>query len=263
MLSNLFRKIVDLSPKLSLRAWKLFYEITARLFKRQIDWKFMNYGFTEPQNPPTNDYGVLCGNLYQHLFNKTDITDKRVLEIGCGRGGGCELVLQYNPKAVTGLDYSDSVIKFCKRAYKQSNITFVAGNAENLPFADESFDIIVNAESSHCYGNRELFFKEVVRTLKPGGYFLYADFMGRVHYPKRPTQITHCGLNVIAQQDITANVLLSMDQSAAYKETLIKKVALNPLRKAIGDFAGVPGSDIYNKFKNGHTIYFSMLCQKA
>src|SRR5471030_2975988 len=121
MLSNLFRKIVDLTPKLSLRAWKLFYELTARLYKKHIDWKFMNYGFADIESPPTNNYGALCSNLYHHLFNKTDITGKRVLEIGCGRGGGCELVLQYNPKAVTGLDYSENVIKFCKQAYKQSN----------------------------------------------------------------------------------------------------------------------------------------------
>ncbi|WP_184548911.1 class I SAM-dependent methyltransferase [Mucilaginibacter sp. FT3.2] len=263
MLSKLFRKLVDISPKLSLRLWKLFYEFTARPFKKLTNWKFMNYGFAYPDGELVEDHDTLCANLYRHLFAKAALKDKDVLEVGCGRGGGCHLVLQYQPKTVTGLDYSENGIKFCKQTYKQDNLNFVAGNAESLPFEDNSFDIIVNLESSHCYGNRENFFKEVARALKPGGYFLYADFMGRVHYPKRPAQLTNCQLKVITEQDITANVLLSMDLNAPYREAMIKKLAPKIIRKPLGDFVGLPGSDIYNRFNSGETIYFSMLCEKV
>jgi len=261
MLSKLFRKLADLSPKLSLGVWKIFYEFTARLFKKMTSWKFMNYGFADADTP-TADYDTLCSNLYRHLFNKVNLTGANALEVGCGRGGGCELMLQFAPQTVTGLDFSAQVIKFCNQNYRYPNLKFVAGNAESLPFDDNSFDIIVNVESSHCYGNRGNFFKEVARTLKPGGHFLYADFMGRIHYPKRPAQINSCGLQVITEQEITPNVLKSMQLSRPYKEALIKKIVLKPLRKPIADFAGLPGSDIYNKFSNGDTIYFSMLCQK-
>ena len=262
MLSKLFRKLVDFSPKLSLIGWKYFYELTARLFKRMASWKFMNYGYANEETTST-DYDILCGNLYRHLFDQVKFNNKtNVLEIGCGRGGGNELLLQYNPESVTGVDFSKNVIKFCNQNYHDARLKFVVGNAENLPFADNSFDVIVNIESSHCYGNREAFFKEVARTLKPSGYFLYADFMGRIHYPKRPAQLKSCGFEMITKQEITPQVLKSMELSRTYKEGLIKKIVIKPFRKPIADFAGLPGSNIYNKFANGDTLYFSMVCRR-
>lgn len=263
MLSNLFRKLVNASPKLSAIGWKYFYQLAARLFKRMASWKFMNYGYSD-EDRNSIDFDELCGNLYRHLLDQASFNaETTVLEVGCGRGGGSELILQYHPKSVTGVDFSKNVIKFCQKQYTDPRLTFVVGNAESLPFNDNSFDVIVNIESSHCYGNRIAFFKEVERTLKPSGYFLYADFMGRIHYPKRPAQLTACGLQVLLAKEITPQVLKSMDLSKKYKEALLKKIVIRPLRKALGDFAGLPGSTIYSDFENGETIYFSIICRKG
>ena len=262
MISKLFRKLVDLSPKLSLIGWKYFYELTAQLFKKMASWKFMNYGYANEETT-TIDYDILCGNLYRHLFDQANINNETsVLEVGCGRGGGSELLLEYNPKSVTGVDFSKNVIKFCKQNYQDDRLKFVVGNAEHLPFSNNSFDVIINVESSHCYGNRKTFFKEVARTLKPSGYFLYADFMSRIHYPKRPAQLQECGFKVLSEQEITPQVLKSMQLSQTYKEALLKKIVIKPFRNSIADFAGLPGSNIYNKFANGDTVYFSIVCSK-
>lgn len=262
MLPNLFRKLIELSPKLSIIGWKYFYELAARFFKRMVSWKFMNYGYADEATNST-DYDFLCGNLYRHLLDQVNINhETTVLEVGCGRGGGSELVLQYHPKSVTGMDFSKNVIKFCQKNYTDPRLKFMVGNAESLPFQDNSFDVIINIESSHCYGNRAVFFKEVMRTLKPSGYFLYADFIGGIHYPKRPQQLKEVGLHIVCANEITPQVLKSMDLSKAYKETLLKKIAIKPLRNALADFAGMPGSHIYNRFANGETIYFSIVCNK-
>ena len=222
----------------------------------------MNYGYAN-QETSTIDYDILCGNLYRHLFDQVKFSnDTDVLEVGCGRGGGSELLLAYKPRSVTGIDFSKNVIKFCQQNYQDVRLKFVVGNAECLPFSDNSFDVIVNVESSHCYGNRATFFKEVARTLKPSGYFLYADFMSLIHYPKRPAQLQECGLKILSEQEITSQVLKSMQLSQTYKEELLKKIVIKPFRKSIADFAGLPGSNIYNKFASGDTIYFSMVCRK-
>lgn len=263
MFSKLFRKLVDLSPVLSFTIWKYFYELSALLFKKMVSWKFMNYGYADTENSSAN-YDVLCGNLYRLLWNQIPLENgKRVLEIGSGRGGGCELLLDYQPESVTGLDFSAQAIKFCRKNYHDKRLNFVAGNAEKLPFEDHSFDVILNVESSHCYGNRLAFFKEVARTLKPSGYFLYADFMGRVHYPKRPAQLEECGLRVLSEKEITPQVIRSMELSQPYKEDLLNKMVIKPFQKPIVDFIGLPGSNIYNKFASGETIYFAMVCCKA
>ena len=57
------------------------------------------------------------------------------------------------------------------------------GDAQNLPFPDESFDAVINVEASHIYPNFERFLGEVARVLRPGGHFLYADFRNRDGIP--------------------------------------------------------------------------------
>ena len=49
-------------------------------------------------------------------------------------------------------------------------------DAEKLPFDDESFDAIINVESSHCYPHIDSFLSEVRRVLAPGGCFGIVDF---------------------------------------------------------------------------------------
>ena len=55
-------------------------------------------------------------------------------------------------------------------------LKFVEGNAMQLSFEDESFDVIYNVESSHCYSNMPQFISEAYRILRPGGYFAWTDF---------------------------------------------------------------------------------------
>ena len=52
---------------------------------------------------------------------------------------------------------------------------FVHGDAEKLPFPDQSFDAVINVESSGAYPHFSRFLAEVARVLRPGGHFLYAD----------------------------------------------------------------------------------------
>lgn len=263
MFSNLFRKLVDLSPKLSLTIWKYFYELTALLFRKMAGWKFMNYGFAGTENPSI-DYNTLSANMYQHLLDQAKIEKGAyALEVGSGRGGGCELLLKYDPASVIGIDFSKNAIEFCQKNYHDTRLRFITGNAESLPFEDNSFDVIINVESSHCYWSRTDFFKEVTRTLKPSGFFLYSDFMSRIHYLKRPAQLEACGLKIISEQEITPQVLKSMELSRPYKEDLLKKMILKPFQKSIADFVGLPGSNIYNKFASGEVIYFSFVCSKT
>ncbi len=262
MLSSLFRNFVDLSPKLSIKLWLFFYEMAALRFRNMEEWKYMNYGYAVLEKNAGDDLNTLSENLYNHLFNKAALGGKDILEVGCGRGGGCQLVLKHNPKSVTGLDFSKNVIQFCQKYIKDAKLSFVQGNAESLQFPNESFDIIVNLESSHCYGNRIAFFNEVYDKLKPGGFFLYADFMGTVHFPKRPKQLVECGFQVTSCDDITSNVLHAMDLSAPFKSAIINKKVPKLFRKPIHDFAGLPGSDIYKNFSNNQTTYFAIVCQK-
>lgn len=263
MITRIFRNLIDLSPRFSRWGWRVFYEFLAMLSKKMITWKYMNYGYAEPGTTHFDNLDVCSENLYQHLFNFTDLTGKHSLEVGCGRGGGCELMLQSGPAKVSGLDFSETAIRFCKKQYKNNpKLEFFQGDAEKQPFENNSFDVVLNVESSHCYGNRDQFFAEVFRVLKPGGVFLYADFMGRVHFPVRERKLGEAGFEIAVQEDITENVFRSMQLSAPLKAALVNKKVPKPVRKAFNDFTGAPGSNIFNYFEGREGIYFAMLCAK-
>lgn len=222
----------------------------------------MNYGYAD-ESTSSDDFNALSANLYRYLFNSLRShkgTD--ALEVGSGRGGGCELLLEYLPGSVTGIDFSKNAVEFCRKNYTDKCLKFVPGSAENLPFGNNSFDMIYNVESSHCYGDRAAFFKEVTRTLKPEGHFLYADFMSRRHYPKRIALLKASGLQIVSEHDITPAVLKSMSLGSSSKETLLKKMVYRPFRGALSDFVGLPGSDIHRKFMSGDVVYFFILCRK-
>mgnify|MGYP003327652535 CR=1 FL=1 len=106
-----------------------------------------------------------------------DISKQNLLEVGSGRGGGSSYIQRYlKTETVTGLDISSDAVQLSNSSFDTPGLTFVQGDSENLPFENAVFDAVLNVESSHCYGNITLFLTEVKRVLKPGGFFLWADF---------------------------------------------------------------------------------------
>lgn len=68
---------------------------------------------------------------------------------------------------------------FCRQLYSdRKGLEFRQGDAENLSRLGykEEFDLVINVESSHCYGNFANFVRGAASVLKKGGYFLITDF---------------------------------------------------------------------------------------
>jgi ubiquinone/menaquinone biosynthesis C-methylase UbiE len=75
------------------------------------------------------------------------------------------------PKAtITCLDYSPEMMATAKRR-APNNVQFVQGDVGKLPFADESFDIVLSLNGFHAFPNKEAAYRETFRVLKPGGTF--------------------------------------------------------------------------------------------
>jgi ubiquinone/menaquinone biosynthesis C-methylase UbiE len=53
----------------------------------------------------------------------------------------------------TGLDLNRAGIDFCRKRHNLPGLDFVCGNAEDLPYADQSFDAVINVEAGprRCY----------------------------------------------------------------------------------------------------------------
>ena len=98
----------------------------------------------------------------------------RVLDIGCGGGFICEEFAKRNAN-VTGIDPSPSTIAEATRHAKKMGfeIEYQAGTGEQLPFEDNSFDLISCCDVLEHVQDLEKVMQETARVLKPGGLYFY------------------------------------------------------------------------------------------
>lgn len=104
---------------------------------------------------------------------------ERLLDAGCGFGGTLGLIHQQFPKSqLTGLNIDERQIEFTRSrlpASARDRIKLFCGDACQLPFEAESFDVIVALELLCHLDDAPRFFSEARRTLKPDGRLIVAD----------------------------------------------------------------------------------------
>lgn len=230
-------------------------------------FRFMNYGFSDDsdlQLSEADEPDRLFIQLYNMNIRDVEIEGKEVLEIGSGRGGGASWIARtYNPKSLVALDYSEEAVKLSKNLFTiQDNLEFKVGNAQDLPLSDDSFDIVYNVESSHCYANIPEFLKEVFRVLKPNGKFCWTDMRDSGTMKEMHDQFTQVGFNIESRADVTKNVIKALNLIDEGRRNMIRKSAPASLRKSFETFGGVPGTPIYEALKSGKIQYFRYLLSK-
>ena len=112
-------------------------------------------------------------------FNFSTLSDKKILDIGCGDGGELRNFIKYGakPNHLFGIELLEDRIEIAKDV--SPNINFRCGNALNLPYEDESFDIVAQFTvftSILKKGIKKDIAKEMLRVLKKEGIILWYDF---------------------------------------------------------------------------------------
>lgn len=97
---------------------------------------------------------------------------KDVLEVACGTGQGVGYLAQIARSVVAG-DYSEAILAIARKHYG-SRFEFRQFDAQEVPFPDRSFDVIIIFEALYYIPDAQRFFRECVRLLRPGGYLLIA-----------------------------------------------------------------------------------------
>lgn len=241
-------------------AWRAVYELLARRVQSR-DWSFMNYGYAPAGSPgipldPGDEPSRLNIQLYRRVLGDTDLTGLDVLEIGSGRGGGASYLSRYHrPRSVTGVDFSRQAVRLSNRDRQGPGLRFVRGEAADLPFADATFDVVVNVESSHCYGSMPAFLAEVGRVLRPGGRLLWADFRAVDDLAVLQEQWSSAPLSVEYEEDITHNVMAALRLDDDHKRELIKIWIPRPLHRWGSRFAATEGSETFSRFDSGELRY--------
>lgn len=264
---SLFTKLYSLGG-VRLALWRFWYPyVTRRLRGEEV--LFLNYGYeTNPPMglvlAPEDEPNRACIQLYHQVATQVELGGKHLLEVSSGHGGGASyLTRTLRPATYTAVDLNRTGVRLCEARYAAvEGLTFFAGDAENLPFAAESVDAVINIEASHCYPSFPRFLAEVARVLRPGGHFLYADFRFSDDLPAWLDALGSTSLELVHARDISPDVLRGLDRNAARSQELITKYLPKWLQSLGRDFAGLPGSYVYSALQRGQAVYHSYCFMK-
>jgi SAM-dependent methyltransferase len=276
LLAALLRAAPQLRPALEKLVWRVVYEAASLGREGQAP---LNYGYaplTDGADAVASEdgYGL---QLYAKVAGAVDLRGLDVLEVGCGRGGGTAYVFERSgPRSMTGLDLAASAIRRAQKRYGRPGLRYVAGDAERLPFADASFDAVLNVESSHCYPNPLRFLEEVHRVLRPGGHLLFADI--------RHTELTHetdeglfppkdvatlhreieqAGFRTLDEEDITANVVHALRLDTPRRRARVERTLPRIARPHVLALMAVEGSLMFDEFASHRLSYLRFCLQKT
>jgi ubiquinone/menaquinone biosynthesis C-methylase UbiE len=240
-----------------------FYNTVSRQLNSTVFGKvsyFLNFGYLPDGSKqysqvelPANVLNKNSVKLVLEVIGDCDLTGRKVLDLGCGRGGAVSVVHKYfQPESMTGLDLSSEAIAFCRREHRYSNAVFLEGDAERVPFPDNSFDVILNLESSHSYPDLFAFYGEVFRLLNRRGYFLYTDLYAVNRMNENVKKLLEIGFVLEKDRDITRNVLLSCNEISQRRAQAFHE---GNNRDLMNEFLAVPGSAVYQDMANGVSTY--------
>lgn len=147
--------------------------------------------------------------------------DTTVLDVGAGYGGSARYIASTYGCNVTALNLSEVENErdreMNKKAGLDNLIDVVDGNFEELPYPDNSFDIVWSQDAILHSGNREKVINEVYRVLKPGGEFIFTD----------PMQADDCPEGVL--KPILERIHLDTLGSPSFYRSMAEKLGMKEL----------------------------------
>lgn len=266
---KIVEKYVELPKSVRMPMWRVWHWLIRKMDVNG-NATFLNYGYSgEPGEfdhltlKDEHEYHRYAVQLYCHTTRNHVFAESNLLEVGCGRGGGAAFLAEtFRPASYIGLDLNSGTTAFCNKRHKVAGLSFVTGDAQNLPFENERFDGVVNVESARCYPDMSRFFREVHRVLKSTGKFHFADMIKPDDLATIEERLDHAGFVIVEKKDIRPHVVKALHIDSGNRKTEIDKKTPGFLREAFYEFAGVEGSNRFKIFKTGEMGYWSFTLVK-
>jgi ubiquinone/menaquinone biosynthesis C-methylase UbiE len=173
------------------------------------------------------------GRLHHDIADRTALVaisavapPQRVLDIGCGTGYLLRLLARQWPGAteLAGIDPAPAMIKAAAASAVDDRLEFRIGAAEELPYSDGFFNLVVSTTSFYHWPDQQAGLRECARVLVPGGHLVLVDRFSPWLIPtltggrraKARTRgradklITAAGFSSIAWHDLYAVIIKAM-----------------------------------------------------
>ena len=134
-------------------------------------------------------HSMLQDKISDHLYDKLaliNIDPQSVLDLGCGTGrNGVRLSERFKAGNLVNYDLSDKMLRLTKDKFLElfpppsrmaDTSHYICGDIEQLPFQDNSFDLIWTSSALQWCNNLPASFDEIIRVLSPNGLFIFSTF---------------------------------------------------------------------------------------
>ena len=117
---------------------------------------------------------------------------RRILDVGSGTGYVLRKLAAALPSAaeLTGIDAAPGMVRVASDQAGDERLQFLSGTAEQLPFPDESFDLVVSTTSFDHWTDQRAGLAECARVLAPGGHLVLTDQFSLMLWPTLLTSRT-------------------------------------------------------------------------
>jgi ubiquinone/menaquinone biosynthesis C-methylase UbiE len=105
-----------------------------------------------------------------------DLSGQHVLEVGCGRGVGSEVILdRLGAERVTAFDLDDSMVELARRRLHGRPVSLSVGDVCAIELASGTIDTVVDFGIIHHVPDWQKSIGEIARVLRPGGLLLFEE----------------------------------------------------------------------------------------
>ncbi|PSF38386.1 SAM-dependent methyltransferase [Aphanothece hegewaldii CCALA 016] len=160
-----------------------FYDSSSQLWE-QVWGEHMHHGYYGRGGNHKLNRRQAQINLIEELLSFSNTTSaSHILDVGCGIGGSTLYLAEKFNATAKGITLSPvQAARAAQRAnlvFLQDQVSFEVADALNMPFPDNSYDLVWSLESGEHMADKTRFLQECYRVLKPGGTLIFATWCHR------------------------------------------------------------------------------------
>ncbi len=158
-----------------------FYDASSGLWE-QIWGEHMHHGYYGPDGQLKKERRQAQIDLIEELLQWAGVTQaENILDVGCGIGGSSLYLAEKFSATATGITLSPVQADRATQRAKTAGLKaqFQVADALQMPFPDNSFDLVWSLESGEHMPDKAKFLQECYRVLKPGGTFIFVTWCHR------------------------------------------------------------------------------------
>lgn len=103
-----------------------------------------------------------------------ELSNKNVLDLGCGFGWHCRYAREQQARSVTGIDISEKMLQKAREKTDDPFISYIKMPIEEIHFSDSQFDVVISSLAFHYIKSFDTICKKVYECLAPGGTFVFS-----------------------------------------------------------------------------------------